>query len=50
MPFLQLRDMVAELVEDTDAVREFEEVQPTTYRPPRRLSTIDALIETLPKY
>jgi len=37
------------LMEDDDPVREFD-VQPTTYRPQRRLDTIDALIEALPKY
>jgi hypothetical protein len=35
--------------DDDDPVREFD-VQPTTYRPQRRLETIDALIEALPKY
>lgn len=49
IPFLQLREMVMSLMEDDDPVREFD-VQPTTYRPQRRLDTIDALIEALPKY
>jgi len=50
IPFLQLRDMVMALVEaDDDPVREFD-IQPTTCRPQRRLETIDALIEALPKY
>jgi Fe-S-cluster formation regulator IscX/YfhJ len=50
IPFLQLRDMVMALMEDDeDPAREFD-VQPTTYRPQRRLDTIDALIEALPKY
>jgi hypothetical protein len=42
--------MVMALMEDDeDPAREFD-VQPTTYRPQRRLDTIDALIEALPKY
>ncbi|HEV7557426.1 MAG TPA: hypothetical protein VGO00_18290 [Kofleriaceae bacterium] len=51
IPFLQLREMVMSLMQDDDddPVREFD-VQPTTYRPQRRLETIDALIEALPKY